>query len=131
MQFARAGHRATLLGSGEVLVTGGEQHIELYDPATATFRATDELLRSDQLFLQAAVALADGGALVTGGAATADDGIASLAAVRFGADGKLVGAPTIMLAGRAEHTATRLADGRVLLAGGCAELVRGACVAGA
>ncbi|MCA1665551.1 MAG: hypothetical protein LC659_15010, partial [Myxococcales bacterium] len=49
MQYARAGHRTTLLKSGVVLVTGGgDQHVEIYDPVTAAFRDTGALLRSDQ-----------------------------------------------------------------------------------
>src|SRR5262249_26809673 len=42
MTIARAGHAATLLLSGKVLVTGGtaDPTAELYDPATGTFTST-------------------------------------------------------------------------------------------
>ena len=132
MTYARAGHRTTLLGSGVVLVTGGgDQHVELYDPATATFRDTGALLRSDESFAHAAAPLADGGALISGGLGSAGEGIASFAALRFDAAGKPVGAPKLLLAGRAAHSATLLADGRVLIAGGCADFAGGVCRPGA
>ena len=132
MNYPRAGHRETLLGSGVVLVTGGgDQHVEIYDPATATFRDTGGLLRSDESFAHAAAPLADGGALVSGGLTNAGEGIASFAAARFDANGKPVGQPKLLLAGRAAHSATLLADGRVLIAGGCADFAAGVCRAGA
>jgi len=127
MNVARSGHRATVLGSGAVLITGGDQQIELYDPRTARF-LLGEILRSDQLYAHAASALDDGGALVTGGLGAAGEGIASQAAVRYDAAGKQVGQPRLLLSGRAQHSATTLADGRVLLAGGCRNFAAGGCV---
>jgi len=124
MHVARAGHHATLLGSGAVLITGGDPQNELYDPATATFRLGD-LLRPDQVDGHAATALADGGALVTGG--LSPDGIASPAATRFDDAGRQVGPSRLLLEARARHSATRLPDGRVLLAGGCRDLRNGVC----
>lgn len=127
---ARAGHHETVLGSGRVLVTGGAQQNELYDPATATFAPAD-ILRSDQVFAHAVAPLADGGALVTGGLG-ATSGIASQAATRFDANGHQAAPPRLLLAGRAHHTATTLGDGRVLLAGGCQSVdPGGGCAAGA
>ena len=130
MNVARAGHRATVLGSGEVLITGGDQQIELYDPRTASF-APGGILFSDQVFSHAAVALQDGGVLVSGGLTAPGDGIASQVAVRFDGTGKQSGGPRPLLTGRAQHSATALADGRVLLAGGCRNFAAGACGADA
>lgn len=118
MQFPRSGHRAIALGSGVVLITGGDQHVELYDPATASFRATGVLLRSDQVNGHAAAPLADGGALVSGGDG---GGAPTLAATRFDGAGRTVGQPRLLLQARTRHSATLLTDGRVLVAGGCGD----------
>lgn len=126
MQVARSGHHLTPLGSGVVLATGGDQRNELYDPATAKWTKVDPLLRSDQVFGHAATALLDGGALVSGGA-SGDLEVVTPAASRFDRAGQRLGAERLLLLGRALHSATLLADGRVLLAGGCIGFAGGAC----
>ena len=126
MHVARAGHHATLLGSGRVLITGGDQQNEVYDPSRATFDLGD-ILRTDQVFAHAAAPLADGGALVTGGLQVVDDKAASVAATRFDGTGRQVGQNRLLLVARAHHSATLLGDGRVLIAGGCQSFAAGAC----
>ena len=121
----RAGHSATLLATGKVLVVGGTDEnftflatALLYDPATGAWAATGPLTtgRSDH----SASLLADGRVLVAGGRAVGPGGIAaptSSAEVYDPASGTW--AVTDDLTGaRDGHSATVLADGRVLVAGG-------------
>ncbi len=144
---ARSGHHATRLGSGAVLVTGGwdgdgpATNLELYLPngdasdGNAQFRLVNATLEPRAALLHAVAALADGGALLSGGVSAGTDGqpdgIASQGATRHDANGELVGEPHLLPDPRAGHTATTLADGRVLIAGGCTQLAAGSCVAGA
>jgi hypothetical protein len=148
MNFARAGHHATALTGGAVLISGGVDaegfavsRLEIYEPlddaggAAATFRIVDlggaTALDARAALGNAVAALADGGALITGGAPARmgkADGIAFEGVSRHGPDGKRVTAPAILAGGpRAFHTATTLPDGRVLVAGGCDQLNEGAC----
>lgn len=118
MAEARAGHTATLLPNGRVLIAGGlPEHIdsggilataELYDPFTRTFSPTGTMstVRSSHT----ATLLSDGTVLVAGG----DVPTAEIYSPTTG---------TFVLTGgmevaRAGHTATLLQDGRVLFAGG-------------
>jgi hypothetical protein len=64
MTIPRAGHSATLLASGKVLIAGGGS-AELYDPATDTFTATGNMIAARQM--HAATLLVDGRVLITGG----------------------------------------------------------------
>jgi hypothetical protein len=144
---ARASPTVTLLASGAALVSGGHDgdkpvtSLELYLPAgdaaspLARFRVVPSMGLAPEAVLGHAVAtLSDGGALISGGVGVAasppygEHGIAYPGALRLAADGTLIGAAKLMLGGsRAEHTATTLPDGRVLLAGGCADLEDGGC----
>ena len=73
MEGPRVEHRATLLGNGQVLVTGGvgklQQQLlssaEVYDPVTGTWSSTGNL--STDLHRHRIVTLPDGAALVIGG----------------------------------------------------------------
>ena len=144
MLVARAGHHATALSGGGVLVTGGVgaddgavTQVELYDAKTASFGLTGASLDPHAALAHATAPLSDGGALVTGGVGADPNGLPSgfavAGALRFDAAGKLVGSPLLLAggAGRAGHAAIALADGRVLLAGGCQDFDAGACVPGA
>ena len=113
------GESATLLGDGRVLFAGGcSTAAELYDPATRTFTPTGDMttVRAGS----AAARLLDGRVLFTGGyncAAAGQDGIWATAELYDPVTGTF--SPTgSMGTPREFQTATPLADGRVLIAGG-------------
>ena len=111
-----AGHTATLLADGRVVVIGGvgsQVSSQVYDPATGTFTVTGSLIA--QRAWHTATRLADGRVLVVGG----DGGSGALAY------SELYDPPTgsfirtgPLTSARAGHTATVLEDGGVLAAGG-------------
>jgi hypothetical protein len=114
---ARAGHTATLLEDGRVLIvggTGGRGHAreaELYDPMEGTFSSAGTLGATQQG--HSATRLIDGTVLITGGT----DVGASL--MRFDpTTGAFADVGSLVVPHRWGHTATLLEDGRVLLAGG-------------
>ena len=114
LNIARAGHTATLLTSGKVLVTGGWAisaiaSAELYDPASGTWSVTGSM--NSPRGGHTATLLSDGRVLVAGGAA---DGSAEL----YNPDTSTWTPTGSMTISRFGHTATRLGDGRVLVAGG-------------
>jgi Galactose oxidase, central domain/WD40-like Beta Propeller Repeat len=113
------GETATKLADGRVLITEGcGTAAELYDSATGSFSPTGSLLATRGG--KTATLLADGRVLVTGGyncARAGEDGVWATAEIydpvtaTFSATGS-------MSTPREFHTATLLADGRVLVAGG-------------
>jgi N-acetylneuraminic acid mutarotase len=117
----REDHTATLLADGRVLVAGGAgRSAELYDPATGNWTATGDLTsrREDHT----ATLLADGRVLVAGGGKGSDDndhrgGAGRSAELYDPATGNWTAAGDLT-SRREDHTATLLADGRVLVAGG-------------
>ena len=125
MLTGRAGHSATLLPDGRVLVAGGYRDdepnyvatAELYDPGTGTWTATGELLEGRSS--HTATLLPDGTVLVVGGR-NGDDlrpRNLSSAEVYDPASGTWTATRGTAIS-RAWHTATLLADGTVLVAGG-------------
>ncbi|HET9180200.1 MAG TPA: kelch repeat-containing protein [Terriglobia bacterium] len=120
MSVARAGHTATLLPNGKVLIVGGGSNdstalatAEIYDPATGAFVATGPL--GTARAYHTATLLTDGNVLVAGGSSPTET-LAS-AEIYNTATGSF--APTAnMGTPRTGHIATRLSDGRVLVAGG-------------
>ncbi|MHC4779925.1 MAG: Kelch repeat-containing protein, partial [Planctomycetota bacterium] len=66
---ARAGHQATLLADGRVLISGGRPDFfpEVYDPATDSFYATSGTMTGHHYYHTASTKLNDGRVLVTGG----------------------------------------------------------------
>lgn len=126
---ARSSHTATVLANGKVLVVGGVlagaplATAELYDPATNAFSATGGL--SYGRHGHTATLLPDGRVLVAGGMST-DSAVPGGTGVTFTTEiyDPATGAftlqpqPNRMLVNRTHHTATVLADGRVLFAGG-------------
>ena len=120
---ARAGHTATLLPDGQVLVTGGcvvdgcdggvTPSAELYDPVRNTFRLASDLAVAR--VGHQAVRLSTDEVLILGG--WAGDGVTATAELYDPKTGQfeVVGE---MLEPRDGFTATRLEDGRVLITGG-------------
>jgi hypothetical protein len=123
----RQGHSATGLLDGRVLVIGGDEAdiagtltstatYEFYDPQTQTFAAAGNMTQARST--HTATRLNDGRVLIVGGYPTFGPGVASATAEIFDPVTGLTaatGAPSI---GRTLHTATLLADGRVLVVGG-------------
>jgi len=129
MAVARFGHTATALSpfDGRVLITGGASarlggplaSAELYDPATGTFAPTGSMHQARIGY--SATLLLDGRVLIAGGYLSACGGC-----IGFPDDTAELYDPTtgvFTLTGtmeqvRAQHSATRLWNGQVLIAGG-------------
>jgi Galactose oxidase, central domain len=126
MTVARYGHSATLLQNGQVLVAGGQagpqgsnsMSAELYDPASGTFRPTGNLDGNGDAY-HTATLLTNGWVLIVGEGDYDNLSHPELYIPERTGSG-LPGAfvPTSTTAGRFTATATLLADGRVLVAGG-------------
>jgi hypothetical protein len=125
MTVARVFYAAALLPSGKVLVTGGEgdsfdgvASAELYDPAAGAFTATGNMTvaRHDHT----ATLLGNGKVLIAGGVGGVG-GIYNLASAELYDPGAgRFTATASMTTYRADHTATLLGNGEVLVAGGFA-----------
>jgi hypothetical protein len=129
MVSAHQGHTATLLSSGKVLIVGGGDGVnpgsktaELYDPGAGLFTATGSMAtpRVDQ----SATLLVNGKVLIVGGVDTTN-----LNSPKPTASAELYDPATgsfsptnSMGAARDGHSATVLADGRVLMTGGTNDL---------
>jgi hypothetical protein len=119
MAAARAGHSATLLANGMVLVVGGSDNLgvlssaELYDPIKSTFTATGNLTTPRQG--HTATLLGNGNVLIAGG----EDNVGPIASAELyhPATGKFASIGNMNNA-RWSNTATMLGNGEVLIAGG-------------
>ena len=122
-----AGHTATLLANGRLLVAGGVKSAgvgtaaaDLFDPASATWTpaAPMNVVRSSH----AATLLADGRVLVTGGStvsSAASQGYVNNASAEiYDPVANTWTATPPMSVARSHHTATLLPDGKVLVVGG-------------
>ncbi len=131
MSIGRGQPVATTLEDGRVLVTGAmypddpNAPADLYDPATGTFTRTGPMIQGDRAG-QTATLLADGRVLIAGGAEMGPSGqpwpLGSSGSLKSAelfdpATGKFT-ATGSMNEAREQATATLLADGRVLIAGG-------------
>lgn len=128
MASPRFEHSATLLADGRVLIVGGLGPVgeggdvgplsstEIYDPAANAFVTSTDLAQGRAN--HAATMLSDDAVLVSGGAG-GENGDLSLASAEVFDTGAATWTTVGPLASpRTGHTATRLADGRVLVAGG-------------
>src|SRR5271166_6138255 len=133
MLSARDGHTATILTNGKILAAGGTNNgvaltsAELYTPATGTWASTGNM--NVGRTLARALLLSNGSVLVTGGclndclsSTTNSAEIYNPTAGTFTATGSMVQA-------RGEFGITLLANGQVLVAGGCTSYDANGCLA--
>ena len=130
MGTERAAHTATLLTNGKVLITGGFNNTgnlataEIYDPATGTFTSTGTMTVSRSMHIATLLAngpaATNGKVLITGGSDDLGDEIDLTTAELFDPATGTFTATGSMKEMRSEHTATLLANGKVLIAGGTA-----------
>ena len=121
----RSYHTATLLSSGNVLVVGGavDNSVDLYNPSTPSIKATAAAPDTSPRYSHTATLLANG-PLATNGSVLVVGGFDSstfkvLATAELYGPSGLTAAPTGTLGtGRYLHSATLLANGKVLVAGG-------------
>lgn len=135
MGHPRAGHGASLLSNGKVLITGGfaaldfsaplalllgiQNTTELFDPATGAFAPGPNLLEARAL--HSSTSLATGGALIAGGLSIVpfvNLPTVSSTAYEYSVAFNTFGLPRFMGTGRLLHSAARLSNGKVLVAGG-------------
>jgi hypothetical protein len=123
MVSARAGHTATLLPNGKVLLAGGSpgdnpyevtSTAELFDPAIGEFTATGSMETSRTN--GTATLLKNGEVLVTGGDDASGNPVAK--AELFDPNTGMFTPTGSMSVARAGHTATLLTSGELLVAGG-------------
>jgi N-acetylneuraminic acid mutarotase len=122
MNTARGQHGATLLQSGEVLVSGGVNSAgiltsaELYHPSSRKWTFTGSMHTSR--VSHTSTLLQNGQVLVSGGAGGNDDSTAQTSAELFDLSTGAWSVTGTMHDSRASHTATLLNNGKVLVAGG-------------
>jgi hypothetical protein len=123
----RFGATATLLADGRVLVVGGFgpganmlprlNTAELYDPSTGTFSETGSMIAPR--VGHTATLLSSGKVLIAGGTdSNAGGGAAIVNAELYDPSNDTFSTTGSMLSERAQHTATLLLSGEVLIAGG-------------
>ena len=117
MTAPRARFRSSLLPSGKVLITGGNESAlpsaELYDPTSGIFVPTGNMIR--QRAGHTATLLPDGRVLIAGGSL---DNSAEISAEIYDPATGTFTATGNMTEARVNHVAILLADGRILIAGG-------------
>ncbi len=122
---ARANLTATLLGNGDVLIAGGQDALgqpknttDMFDPAGPSIKSGPTMTSARAG--HTATAIDANRVLVVGGFAAVDANSLNKIEIynaQVGQDGGFSAGPS-MGSSRAYHTATALADGRVLIAGG-------------
>lgn len=135
MAAARAGHGASVMGNGKVLITGGSNSFdlqdplslftgllnttEIFDPATDTFSPGPAMLEARAL--HTSTTLTNGHVLIAGGLSLlpiVNLPTVSATAYKFNPSSNSFGFPSLFSGGRLLHSATALDNGKVLLAGG-------------
>jgi hypothetical protein len=127
MTTLRYGPTATLLASGMVLIAGGFgpstsqlprlSSAELYDPQSGSFTATGSMAIGR--VMHTATLLSDGRVLIAGGTdASGGGGAATASAELYDPSTGTFTLTGSMITSRANHTATLLASGKVLIVGG-------------
>jgi N-acetylneuraminic acid mutarotase len=123
MLSARDGHTATLLVNGKVLVAGGTNNgvaltsAELYNRTTGTWASTGSMRVARTL--AHAVLLSNGAVLVMGGCVNDCLSTTTNSAELYNPTAGTFRATGSMVQARAEFAITLLANGQVLVAGGC------------
>ena len=129
MVVPRSEHAAVALGDGRVVISGGRganalylAAVEVYDPATNMFTALAPLNRARRG--HSVTLMSGGGLLVVGGldAPALDEAGAERYLPEAGGRADFLSAVAVV---RSFHSATRLPDGRVLIAGGEGPLAGG------
>jgi WD40 repeat protein len=129
MGEVRSGHTAALLTDGRVLIAGTDVTAELYSALSGTFSSVGDQLTPG---LGATSTLRNDGTVLVAGGRSSGRGITSRAlAELFAPEAEgFVGTGSLITA-RDGHTATLLADGTVLVAGGAQHTARcrfGGCI---
>jgi hypothetical protein len=117
MNEGRSGHTATLLVDGTVLIIGTFATAELFDPGTGTFSAVGELL-TPRCGQATATLRSDSTVLVAGGRSCGRGAASRPMAELFAPESRGFLATGALITARDGHSATRLADGSVLVTGG-------------
>lgn len=119
---------AVRLLDGRVLLVGGKIYnrsgtptaaAEIYDPASGTFSFTGSMTTSR--YSHSATLLQDGDVLIAGGSASSVSGAPLATAELYNPDSGTFSEIGHMNTAHANHTATLLADGKVLVAGGSSQ----------
>jgi hypothetical protein len=135
MAFPRAGHGASVMGNGKVLITGGYQTFDLtnplsffqgiqattevFDPASGVFTPGPTML--EPRGLHTSTTLTSGQVLIAGGMTLlpiVNLPTVSATAYRFNPATNSFGFPAFFSGSRFMHSAVGLSNGRVLIAGG-------------
>ena len=117
--YNRAGHTATLLRNGKVLIAGGNEttNTELFDPAKGAWFATGRL-NTPRLAGHTATALADGRVLVLGGESAPGPANRETSAEIYDPTTQVWTSTGSLGHVQYHASATLLLDGRVLVVGG-------------
>ncbi|MDO8348873.1 MAG: kelch repeat-containing protein [Planctomycetota bacterium] len=135
MALPRAGHGASLMGNGRVLITGGlaaldlqnplsmltglHNTTEIFDPVTNTFAAGPNMLEARAM--HSSTTLTNGQVLIAGGLSVLpiiNLPNVSSTAYRFNPTTNSFGLPSFFSGARFLHSAVGLSNGKVLIAGG-------------
>ena len=131
MISARDGHTATILTNGKILAAGGTNNgvaltsAELYNPAAGTWASTGSMHVGRTL--ARAVLFSNGNVLVVGGCINDCLSATTKSAELYNPNSGTFTATGSMVQARAEFAITLLANGQVLVAGGCAAYDANGC----